>query len=91
MKYLGKSRGGGGSFWLGATDLQVGFVWNHSGLIVNKYFTDWSAGKYRNSRPNSAEDCLEIRDEGNYQWNVALCESRKSFVCQMEKIQEGLR
>ena len=88
VKALGRLFGGGKSFWLGATDFKSTkpFTWNHSGQLVNRsnVFSDWYGSEPNNG--NGIEDCMEIWDGGNYQWNDRRCNDSLGFVCQSEKL-----
>ncbi|KAK3581830.1 hypothetical protein CHS0354_007232 [Potamilus streckersoni] len=73
-----------GTFWLGASNLQVEgeWIWLNSGGKMR--YSNWQQGEPNNA--NSNENCLEMSFSNNFRWNDNKCNNKFNFICETELV-----
>ena len=62
--------------WLGVTDKEGKFVWEHGGNAVDAGYTRWWDGQ------QNGEACVALDAAKNWQWVTYLCNSRNAVLCE---------
>ncbi|BFZ08891.1 hypothetical protein BsWGS_11930 [Bradybaena similaris] len=66
--------------WLGGYDIFHEGVWEwSSGRNDFISFTNWHSGEPNNN--NNDEDCLNMYEPLNYNWNDESCDNKCNFIC----------
>lgn len=68
------------NYWIGLSDaIKEGkFVWQTTQDNVD--YTDWAAGEPNDG--HHTEDCAELFQPFNFQWNDAPCSVKSNFICE---------
>ncbi|BFZ08885.1 hypothetical protein BsWGS_11924 [Bradybaena similaris] len=67
--------------WFGGSDIIQEGVWEWSSGLNSFYsFRNWHSGE-PNSDKNTEEDCLNMLQPLNYNWNDAPCNFNCNFIC----------
>ena len=72
----------GGSWWIGTTDSGPGNEGDWSWIGEATSYTNWLPGEPNNSGGN--EDCGEIAEWANYQWNDSICSADQRYICERD-------
>ncbi|XP_069141276.1 perlucin-like protein [Argopecten irradians] len=74
----------GGSYWIGGHDIlqENRWEWNSNGASF--VYQDWGPDQPNNVR--SGQDCLELLEKFQWQWNDRECSIQQSYICETEAL-----
>lgn len=70
-------------YWIGANDLKEEGDWRWVNDLSKVYFNSWRSGEpndYQHDR--GGEDCANLRQVTNYQWNDLPCTDAVGYICE---------
>ncbi|XP_006824446.2 C-type mannose receptor 2-like [Saccoglossus kowalevskii] len=76
-------------YWIGVKDVvgdNKNYEYATGGSVI---YTDWSSNEPNNYK-GTAEDCVELRGNHDYEWNDIPCSNKIAAVCEFKRIPEYL-